>query len=41
MKKKILSLALLSFIIIKAYSQNFVSEAIRGERGISRQFVDF
>lgn len=39
MKRKILSLVLLSFIILKAYPQNFVSQIIRGERGISKQLV--
>jgi Zn-dependent metalloprotease len=39
MKRKILSLLLLSFIIIKAYPQNVVSKEIRGERGISKQFI--
>ena len=39
MKRKILSLLLLSFILIKAYPQNFVSKLIRGERGISKQLV--
>lgn len=37
--KKILSLVLLSFILIKAYPQNFVSKIIRGERGTSKQLV--
>ncbi len=39
MKRKILSLLLFSFIISKAYPQSFVSEIIRGERGISKQFA--
>ncbi len=39
MKRKILSLVLLSFIIIKAYPQSFVSKVIRGDRGISKQFT--
>ena len=39
MKRKILSLVMLSLIMIKAYPQNFVSAIIRGERGISKQFV--
>ncbi len=39
MRKKIIPLMLLSFIIIKAYSQNFVSQAVRGERGVSKQFA--
>ena len=39
MRKKILPLAILSLFIFKAYSQNFVSQAIRGERGISKQFA--
>lgn len=39
MRKKILSLAILSFFILNAYSQNFVSQAIRAERGISKQFA--
>jgi Zn-dependent metalloprotease len=39
MIKRILSLALLSFIIFKANSQNFVSQVIRGEHGISKQFA--
>jgi hypothetical protein len=39
MKRKILSLVLLSFIIIKAYPQSFISKIIRGERGTSKQFV--
>jgi bacillolysin len=40
MKRKILSLAVLTFLIINSYSQNFVSTIIRGERGISKQFAD-
>jgi Zn-dependent metalloprotease len=40
MKRKILSLAILSCIFISAYSQSFVSKIIRGERGISKQFAD-
>ena len=39
MKRKILSLVLLSLIIIKGYPQNFISKEIRGERGISKQFT--
>ncbi len=39
MKKKILPFMLLSFVIIKAYSQSFLKEAIRGEKGISKQFT--
>ena len=39
MRKKILPLVILSLFIFKAYSQNFVSQAIRGERGISKQFA--
>ena len=39
MLKRILSLTLLSFILFKAHSQNFVSQAIRGENGISKQFA--
>jgi bacillolysin len=39
MKSKILSLALLSFVICQAYSQDFVGAIIRGERGISKQFT--
>ena len=39
MKRKILSLLLLSFIIIKAYPQSFISKEIRGERGISKQYI--
>lgn len=39
MIKKILSLTLLSLIIFKAYSQSFVSQAIHGEQGISKQFA--
>ena len=39
MKKKFLSLALLSFLVFQAYTQNFVSQAIRGERGTSKQFA--
>jgi Zn-dependent metalloprotease len=40
MKRKILPLILLSFMIIKAYPQNFVGKVIRGERGISKQLVN-
>src|SRR6476469_4029198 len=39
MKRKILSLVILSLIIIKAYPQTFVSKVIRSDRGISKQFV--
>lgn len=39
MKRKILPLLLLSFIMLKAYSQNSISEIIRGERGTSKQFT--
>ena len=39
MRKKILSLTLLSFIIIQAYAQNFVGQNIRGQHGISKQFA--
>ncbi len=39
MRRKFLSLTLLSFIFFQAYTQNFVSQAIRGERGISKQFA--
>src|SRR4051812_14162734 len=37
MKRKILSLVILSFIIMKAYPQSFISNIVRGERGISKQ----
>src|SRR3954468_10918507 len=40
MKRKILSLAVFTFLIINSYSQSFVSTIIRGERGISKQFAD-
>lgn len=39
MIKKILSLFFLSFVIFKAQAQNSVSQAIRGEGGISKQFA--
>ena len=39
MKRKILLFLLLSFVIAQAYSQNFLSKEICGERGISRQFT--
>lgn len=39
MKRKILSIAVFSFLMGSAYSQSFVSKAIRGERGISKQFT--
>ena len=39
MLKRILSLTLLSFILFNAKAQNFVSQAIRGENGISKQFA--
>src|SRR5690349_16710506 len=39
MKRKILSFVIVSFMIIKAYPQSFVSNIIRGERGISKQFT--
>ncbi|HEX5150550.1 MAG TPA: M4 family metallopeptidase [Parafilimonas sp.] len=39
MKRKFLSLLLLSFILVQAYAQNFISKEIRGERGISKQFI--
>ncbi len=39
MRKKILLLTVLSFLIFQTYAQNFVSQAIRGERGISKQFA--
>jgi bacillolysin len=39
MKRKILSLAVFTFLIITSYSQSFVSTIIRGERGISKQFA--
>src|SRR6201989_1569225 len=39
MKRKILSLVVLSFLIIKAYPQSFISKIIRGEHGISNQFT--
>jgi len=40
MKRRILPLVL-SLIFINAYSQDFVSKAIRGENGTSKQFVTF
>jgi Zn-dependent metalloprotease len=39
MKIKILLLLFLSFVIATAYSQNFINKEIRGERGISKQFI--
>src|SRR5882672_241434 len=39
MKRKILSLVILSLIISKAYPQTFVSKIIRSDQGISKQFV--
>src|ERR1700755_1883985 len=39
MKSKILLLLFLSFVIAKAYSQNFISKEIRGDRGVSKQFI--
>src|SRR6476659_275795 len=39
MKRKILSILLLSFFIIKAYSQSSISKDIRGVRGISKQLL--
>lgn len=39
MFKRILSLVLLGFIIFKADAQSFVSQVIRGEHGISKQFA--
>ena len=41
MKRKILSLLLLSFFIIQVHSQSFVSKEVRGERGISKSFTSF
>jgi Zn-dependent metalloprotease len=39
MKSKILLLLFPSFVIAKAYSQNFISKEIRGERGVTKQFI--
>ncbi len=39
MLKRILPFILLCFILFKADAQNFVSQVIRGERGISKQFA--
>jgi Zn-dependent metalloprotease len=39
MFKRILSIVLLGFIIFKADAQSFVSQVIRGEHGISKQFA--
>jgi Zn-dependent metalloprotease len=39
MKRKILPFLVLSFIVIKAYPQSFVSKSIRAQQGISQQFT--
>lgn len=39
MKRKILSIGILSFMLVQAHAQSFVSKVIRGERGMSQQFT--
>lgn len=39
MKRKILSLVVLCFLIIEGYPQSFISKAIRGGHGLSKQFT--